>query len=300
MNWVATPGHCRGWWEGQHRSLFSMWESNLPPRAPFRVKALDNFETVIVPSPAERRGAVQSATDDFNVKCTRLLGIEPTEWFPIERPTLDAEHFTFFISGGGHRKGSDLVIDAFTKVFDGRVPDGPAPRLFVHSAKASEFPKDDRIQPHHRQTHRRRRTGAVLNRSRLRPAFSAARALACVRCRRWRRAARPWVATNAHGHGAYGHLITYPLGWSMEETPAQAFHHGPAGSWWEPNFDDAAVEAMEDAYLELRVEACIKARVERRDRRRVKLHLGQHGHGLPRRHRARPVGTARRGAGRMG
>lgn len=251
VNWVATPGHCRGWWKGQTRSIFTMWESNRLPE-PFR-ESLDAFDTVIVPS--------QQNVDLFgryhdNVRFVPL-GIDPTEWFPVERPTLEAEHFTFFISGGGHRKGSDLVIDAFCKVFDGRVPDGPAPRLIVHSAKASEFPRDDRIQlitgkltaEDERALYSIAHVYVQPSRGEgfgLRPLQAMAQGC-------------PTIATNAHGHGAYGHLITYPLGWTMEETPAQAFHHGPAGSWWEPNFDELCA-AMEDAYLNYEA-ACAKAKV---------------------------------------
>jgi hypothetical protein len=69
----------------------------------------------------------------------------------------------------------------------------------------------------------------------------------------------PTIATNAHGHAAFGDLITYPLGWTLQETPPQSFHHGPAGSWWEPNFDELC-DAMEDAYLNYD-RAVFKARV---------------------------------------
>ena len=43
--WLATPGHCRGYWEGQTRSLLTMWESNLLPE-PFR-EALDKGLKVV-------------------------------------------------------------------------------------------------------------------------------------------------------------------------------------------------------------------------------------------------------------
>jgi glycosyltransferase involved in cell wall biosynthesis len=239
-SWVSTPGHYRGRWKGQSASLLSMWESNLLPE-PFR-ESLDVFDTIVVPS--EQNQELFSRYHD-NVKFVPL-GIDPEEWFPMERPKYEAENFTFLISGGGHRKGSDLVIDAFLKVFDGRVPDGPRPRLFIHSAKASEFPRDDRI---HLIT-------GKLNPEEERALYNLAHCYVQpsrgegfgLRPLQAMAQGCPTIATNAHGHAAFGDLITYPLGWSLLETPPQAFHHGPAGSWWEPNFDDLC-EAMEDVYL---------------------------------------------------
>ena len=249
--WISTPGHYRGHWQGQTTSLLSMWESNLLPE-PFR-ESLDVFDTVVVPS--EQNQELFSRYHS-NVKYVPL-GIDPTQWYPVPRPTLDAEHFTFFISGGGHRKGSELVIDAFRKVFDGRIPDGPAPRLFVHSAKASEFPKDERIHlitgklndEEERALYAMSHVYVQPSRGEgfgLRPLQAMAQGC-------------PTIATNAHGHAAYGDLITYPLGWTLQETPPQSFHHGPAGSWWEPNFDELC-EAMEDAYLNY-ARAVFRARV---------------------------------------
>jgi len=240
VSWMATPGHYRGHWEGQTRSLLTMFESNLLPE-PFR-ESLDNFDTIVVPSEQNQElfGRYHK-----NVKYC-ALGIDPLQWYPTPRPTLDEPFFTFLISGGGQRKGSDLVIDAFRKVFDSRIPDGPPPRLLVHSAKASEFPKDDRIQlitgklTDAEEVALYAMCHVYVQPSRgegfgLRPLQAIAQGC-------------PTIATNAHGHAAYGHLITYPLGWTLQETPSQAFHHGPAGSWWEPDFDDLC-QSMEDAYL---------------------------------------------------
>ena len=251
VSWVATPGHCRGWWKGQTRSIFTMWESNRLPE-PFR-ESLDVFDTVIVPS---QQNVELFSRYHGNVKYVPL-GIDPTEWHPVPRPTLDTEYFTFLISGGGHRKGSDLVIDAFTKVFGDYVPQGPRPRLFVHSAKASEFPQDDRIHlltgkldaEEERALYAMAHVYVQPSRGEgfgLRPLQAMAQGC-------------PTIATNAHGHGAYGHLITYPLGWHLKETPEQAFHHGPAGSWWEPDFDQLC-EAMWDSYANY-TEACERAAV---------------------------------------
>ena len=238
--WVATPGHYRGSWKGQRAILNSMWESNLLPE-PFR-EYLDVFDMVIVPSQQNKELFSRYHKNVVYVP----LGIDPTEWFPIERPTLDEPHFTFLISGGGQRKGSELVIAAFKKVFDSRIPDGPPPRLFVHSAKARDFPLDDRIHLiTGKLTDEEERSLYAMAHCYVQPSRGEGfgmRPLQAIAqgC--------PTIATNAHGHAAYGDLITYPLGWTLQETPAQSFHHGPAGSWWEPNFDELC-EAMEDVYL---------------------------------------------------
>lgn len=239
-SWLSTPGHYRGRWKGQTASLFTMWESNLLPE-PFR-ESLDVFDTIIVPS---QQNQELFSRYHSNVKYAPL-GIDPTEWFPVERPKLDAENFTFLISGGGHRKGSELVIDAFKKVFDTRVPDGPAPRLFVHSAKATDFPMDDRIHLiTGRLTAEEERGLYAMAHCYVQPSRGEGFGLRPLQAMAQ---GCPTIATNAHGHAAFGDLITYPLGFTLQETPPQAFHHGPAGSWWEPDFDELC-EAMEDVYI---------------------------------------------------
>lgn len=241
VSWLSTPGHYRGHWKGQTTSLLSMWESNLLPE-PFR-ESLDVFDTIVVPS--EQNQELFSRYHP-NVKFVSL-GIDPTEWFPIVRPTLDpSKDFTFLISGGGERKGAALVIAAFKKVFDGRVPDGPAPRLIVHSAKSSEVPNDDRIElVTGKLTDEEERALYAMCHVYVQPSRGEGFGLRPLQALAQ---GMPTIATNAHGHSAYGHLLTYPLGWTLQETPPQSFHHGPAGSWWEPNFDELC-EAMEDSYL---------------------------------------------------
>ena len=237
--WLSTPGHCRGWWEGQSRSILTMWESDKLPE-PFRAN-LDSFDTIVVPSQQNKELFSQFHR---NVKYVPL-GLDPKEWFPTVRPTLETPYFTFFVSGGGYRKGSDLVIKAFQKVFDSRPASGPAPRLFIHSARSSETPKDERIHlltgkldpAEERALYSMAHVYVQPSRGEgfgLRPLQAIAQG--CVT-----------IATNAHGHAAFGGYITYPINAHKVETPAQAFHHGPAGSWWEPDFDELC-EAMEDSY----------------------------------------------------
>lgn len=237
--WLSTPGHCRGYWKGQTRSLLTMWESNLLPE-PFR-ESLDTFDTVVVPS---QQNLELFSRYHPNVKYVPL-GIDPTEWYPMARPELDVtQYFNYFISGGGYRKGSDLVIKAFEKLFGGGF-DGPEPRLFVHSAKASEFPTNPMIHLiTGKFTDEEERAFYAMQHCYVQPSRGEGfgmRPLQAIAqgC--------PTIATNAHGHAAFGDLITYPLKARLQKTPEQSFHHGPAGSWWEPNFDELC-EAMMDVY----------------------------------------------------
>lgn len=236
VSWVSTPGHCRGWWKGQSKAILTMWESNTLPE-PFR-ESLDSFDTVVVPSEQNRE---LFARYHPNVRYVPL-GIDPRDWHPVPRPAPTST-FRFLISGGGKRKGSDLAIAAFRKVFESWR--GPVPELYLHTAKAVEIPGDDRIHvisgkldpedeialyaTSHAFVFPSRGEGFGL-----RPLQAIAQGM-------------PTIATDAHGHRAFSHLMTHPLPWTLTETPPASFHHGPAGSWWEPDFD-ALCEAMLDVY----------------------------------------------------
>ena len=144
------------------------------------------------------------------------LGIDPERLEPpVRARPWTADHFTFLISGGGHRKGADLVIDAFRKVFDGRVADGPAPRLFVHSAKASEFPRDERI---HLITGKLtdEEEVALYAMAHVYVSHHAAKASACAHLQAMAQGC-PTIATNAHGHAAY-RPISSPIRWAGSTT----------------------------------------------------------------------------------
>ena len=174
------------------------------------------------------------------------LGIDPEVWYPIERPKLDEPFFNFLICGGGIRKGVDLVVNAFNTIFpDGSWPsDMPVPRLIIKSPRVTETygnridvisgflpPEEERMLYAMANVYVQPSRGEGFG---LQPLQAIAQGC-------------PTIATDAHGHKAYSHLITYPLGWTQKLTPEQSFHHGPAGSWWEPSFSDLC-EAMEDSY----------------------------------------------------
>lgn len=254
VSWFSTPGHCRGWWKGQTRSILTMWESRHLPE-PFR-ESLDEFDTLMCPS--LQNVELFSEYHD-NVRFVPL-GIDPTEWYPLERPKMDTTHFTYLICGGGKRKGVDLVVEAFKKVWGnhGSWPeDGPVPRLIVKSPRSSALYGHERIEVlsgfigdlEERALYSLAHVYVQPSRGEgfgLQPLQAIAQGC-------------PTIATDAHGHLAYRDLITYPLGWTIQDTPPESFHHGPAGTWWEPDPDELC-ESMEDAYYnyESLLDTCVQ------------------------------------------
>jgi hypothetical protein len=128
--WVGVPGNVRGWWEGQHVALLTMWEADLLPEG-FR-DTLAEFKTVLVPS---LQNMQLFANYHPNVRYVPL-GIDPADWTytPRRAPTTE---FRFLIGGSGPRKGTDLAYRAFKTVFGGQYEGprwtgkGPAPRLVM-------------------------------------------------------------------------------------------------------------------------------------------------------------------------
>src|SRR5207253_5350548 len=108
--WLTVPTHARGWWKGQIPICFSMWEAMDLPEG-FR-ETLHHFDTVIVPSPHNLE--LFSRYHD-NVRYVPL-GVDPARWHPIVRPEVRNE-FRFLIGGSGRRKGTDLAVQAFKKLW---------------------------------------------------------------------------------------------------------------------------------------------------------------------------------------
>jgi len=222
--WVSVPGHARGWWEGQHAGIFTMYETMHLP-AVFR-ESLHNFDTVIVPS---HQNVELFSAYHPNVRYCQL-GIDPQVWHYTPRRPPERE-FRFLIGGSGARKGTDLAYKAFRKVFKTWPQNGPVPKLIMKSPKPEDFygPNIERvggrIEPAdevalYESAH------VYLQPSRgegfgLQPLQAIAQGI-------------PTVLTNAHGHSAYAHL---GYGLDTKPSPAAYFVHGPSGDWWEPDFD---------------------------------------------------------------
>lgn len=241
--WVATPGHPRGWWDGQTTGMFTMWEATKLPEA-FSDR-LHEFDVVCVPS--LQNVELFSRYND-NVRYVPL-GVDPNDWYYVEREGISNE-FRFLIGGSGQRKGTDIAFRAFHTVFGGQyngprwTGDGPAPVLVMKQPTpeegfyapwvrvvAGKISSDDErtlYEQAHCYIQPARGEGFGLQ-----PLQAIAQGL-------------PTILTAAHGHAEYAHL-GFPI--SAVEVPAGRFAYGnPAGMmWWEPDFEEVC-EAMFDVY----------------------------------------------------
>ena len=109
---MQVPYACKGWFTGQHRVLFSMWETDELP-SNFR-KWLGQFDQVIVP--CEHNVELFSGFHKDVSYCP--LGVDHKFWKPM--PKSDG---VFRFQGGGslwHRKGLDVLVKAFNAL---KLPD---------------------------------------------------------------------------------------------------------------------------------------------------------------------------------
>lgn len=232
--WCSTPGHARGWFNGQYTALGTMWEAQRLPES-YR-EYLHNFDMVIVPS---QQNLELFGQYHDNVQLA-LLGVDADEWFYVPRQEPTSE-FRFMCAGSGARKGVDLTVKAFQKVFKTWPKDGPTPTLILKNPKGEDY-HGDRIQMvagHLTDEDEQALYASVhcyVQPSRgegfgLQPLQAMAQGI-------------PTILTDAHGHAGFAHL-GYGLGWRPESSAY--FIYGDAGDWWEPSFDDLC-EQMEYVY----------------------------------------------------
>lgn len=224
--WVSTPSHARGWFDGQHVGIFTMFESTELPEG-FR-EALHNFHTVVVPSD---QNVELFSRYHPNVRKVQL-GVDTARWCyrPRQEPTSE---FRFLIGGSGKRKGTDLAVRAFRKVFpEGSWGDGPVPVLILKSPK-----------PEDHYGNRLKRVGGRIS------AEEEVELYASAHC--YLQPSRgegfglqplqaiaqgcPTILTDAHGHKDFSWL-GYGLSTTMEHS--DYFIYGDAGDWWLPSLDD--------------------------------------------------------------
>lgn len=227
--WLTIPSHGSGWWKGQKSCIFTMWEAQRLPES-FR-DALPNYDTVIVPSMQNLE--LFSKFHD-NVKYVPL-GIDPQVWDYRPRST-PTRFFRFLIGGSGKRKGTDLAVKAFNKLWgkDGSWGSGPVPILQMKNPKGEDFYRaDGRIEilaGHLSAQEEVDLYGAAhcyLQPSRgegfgLQPLQAIAQGC-------------PTILTDAHGHASFAHL-GMPIGYTSVKS--SYFIYGDAGDWWEPNLDE--------------------------------------------------------------
>ena len=109
---MQVPYACKGWLEGQHRVLFSMWETDVLP-ANFR-RWLPHFDQVIVPC----QHNVELFSQFHNDVSYCQLGVDHKFWKPMPKPDG-----VFRFQGGGslwYRKGLDVLVKAFNAL---KLPD---------------------------------------------------------------------------------------------------------------------------------------------------------------------------------
>lgn len=229
--WMSYPTHAPGWWSSQYSACLSMWESNKLPEA--MRAALDNYDLIIVPS--------QHNVDLFsqwhpNVRYCPL-GVDPTFWTPTRRIPPD-RYFRFLTAGSGPRKGTELVREAFLKLFpDGSWGDRPIPVLQIKQHRDDGRATHPRIETicgkltatEERNLYAQAHVYVQMSRG---EGFGLQPLQAIVQ-------GVPTILTEAHGHKAFAH---YGMGVNATlEHHSKAggyFSFGDAGDWWEPSFDE--------------------------------------------------------------
>lgn len=105
---IMTPNMVNGWFEGQKRVVFTMWETDVLPG--MYHEYLPMFDQVLVP--CEHNRELFSRYHD-NVQVVPL-GVDEKFWKPVKRPVNQKFRF---LAGGSHwlRKGLDVVVEAWEK-----------------------------------------------------------------------------------------------------------------------------------------------------------------------------------------
>lgn len=110
---MQVPYACKGWFEGQHRVLFSMWETDVLP-ASFR-RWLGQYDQVVVPCQQN----VELFSQFHNDVSYCPLGVDHKFWKPMD----GSGGGPFRFHGGGslwRRKGLDVLVKAFNAL---KLPD---------------------------------------------------------------------------------------------------------------------------------------------------------------------------------
>lgn len=148
--YMMQPMMVRGWYEGQHRVLFTMWETD---KLPYTIaELLPQFDTVVVPCEHNRKVFAEHHDNVVVVP----LGIDTDLWSP-RKPRKRKGPFRF-LAGGSHwrRKGLDVVLEAFAQIegdvelhlkckpdIIGGVPEIKDSRVTVHLSVISEEEERD-------------------------------------------------------------------------------------------------------------------------------------------------------------
>jgi hypothetical protein len=235
LSLMSVPTHLDGYYQGQYKSILTMWESRQMP-AGFR-DTIHEFDLVMVPS---RQNVELFSRYHDNVEFISL-GVDPTLWHPIP-VTMPTTHFNFMIAGRGNRKGIDLAYEAFRKVFVDPSKFSPVPRLILKSLQGHQ-------DYHHWAA---QHISGVLEPEAERDLYASAHCYIQpsrgegfgLQPLQAMSLGRPTILTDAHGHASFAHL---GIGIDAGISKADYFMYGDAGEWWEPDFEQLC-EAMWDVY----------------------------------------------------
>ena len=237
--WATSPTHVKGWWKGQRVHVLTMWEATEVPPA-FR-DTVHDIETLIVPS-EQNRGLFSRFHD--NVRKIPL-GVNQEQWHYRERPPVERD-FRFLTAGSGERKGVDVAVEAFKRVFGTYVPSSndPIPTLTVKNRVSVDGIHGDRIH---------QLSGTISLADEIELYAQAHCFLGLARGEGWgmmpfQAIAQgcPTIISDAHGHHEFAHLAAIPVGTSL--IPAETFIFGDGGEWWDPDLEEVC-ESMWEMYV---------------------------------------------------
>ena len=224
---MCPPQRPENWYEGQHVSLLTMWEST--ELAFEHLSVLPLFNSVLVPCEQNRK--MFSRVNKNTSKIT--LGCDYDVWNYTERKYSDP--FTIITAGvGARRKGIDVSIKVFKRFRKIIESEGfPAPRLIIKSRVNLQNPDPQIIVVDERMNDQEEadfyaKGHVYLGLSRgegwgMIPHQTIAQGM-------------PTILTNGHGHLEFS---KYGIGVDHGWCPAENEIVGRTGSWWEPNEEEA-------------------------------------------------------------
>jgi glycosyltransferase involved in cell wall biosynthesis len=137
---MMQPHMVKGWWDGQYRVLFTMWETDELPRSMWEL--FPQYDKILVPC----KHNVELFSKYHDNVAMVPLGVDINLW--SKRPKKPGKKPFRFLAGGSHwkRKGLDIVLAAFDRITGdvelhlkckddiiGGVPPIRNPKVFVHN-----------------------------------------------------------------------------------------------------------------------------------------------------------------------
>lgn len=233
--YCMLPNMVSGWYKGQKRVLFTMWETTKLPSHYY--EELSQFDQIIVPCEHNRQVFLEYH-DNVDVV---PLGINPDLWKTRTPPKNDV--FTF-VTGGSNwwRKGIDIIVDAFVKY------NNPNTRLVLKLSPDAYLSMPDVTLPpnvimykdwmsQQEEYDLYASADCFISASRgegfgLIPLQAISMGL-------------PTIISDMSGHSEFSHLANHPL--PCQEVPIQDGHFQQVGLWYEVDTDDL-IAAMDDHY----------------------------------------------------